>query len=166
MPGYAGACFLFLFSLVTLTDAMRSLDVFQSRDSGSLTCTFPVSVSRDSYCTCMCHGNPPRPLSLSCLCFLTYASYSSPVMPTRPSRTSLRPYVIRMIRLPVLLAPSSLPNDFTVYSLTRLDAISVLHFYALYACLYLYRTDLYIYRVGDGSLPIFNLLCNHPSVVT
>ena len=38
-----------------------TLDVSTSRDSGSLTRTFPISVSRDSYCTCMCHGGPPRP---------------------------------------------------------------------------------------------------------
>ena len=66
----------------------------------------------------------------------------------------------------VLLAPSSLSDDFTTCSLIRLDAISDLYFYELYACLYLYCTDLYIYWVGDGTFPIFNLLCNHPSVVT
>ena len=68
---------VFLFFLVTLTDAMRSLDVFRfahnrwtshhvtpdvsaSRASGSLTRTFPVSVSRDCYDMCMSHGDPPR----------------------------------------------------------------------------------------------------------
>ena len=35
-------------------------DVSVSRDSGPLTRTFPVSVSRDFYDTCMCHGEPPR----------------------------------------------------------------------------------------------------------
>ena len=88
---------------------------------------------------------------------------------TRLSWTLLRPLVSRTTRLfpvPVLLAPSLLPDDFTLCSLTRLDAISVLYFYKLYACLYLYRTNLYIYWVGDGTIPIFNLLCNHPSVVT
>ena len=106
---------------------------------------------------------------LSCLRFLAYASYSSSVMATRLSRTSLRPYVYRTVRLSpllVLLAPSSLPNDFTPFTFTRLDAIPVLSFYELYACLYLYLSDLYIYWVGDGMIPIFNLLCNHPSVVT
>ena len=90
-------------------------------------------------------------------------------MATRLSRTSLRPYVIRTIRLfpvPVLLAPSLLPDDFTLCSLTRLDAISILYVYSLYAHLYLYLSDLYKYWVGDGTIPIFNLLCNHPSVVT
>ena len=52
------------------------------------------------------------------------------------------------------------------YSLTRLDAILVLYFYGSYASLYLYLSDLYIYWVGDGTFPIFNLLCNHPKVVT
>ena len=88
---------------------------------------------------------------------------------TRLSRTLLCPYVSRTIRLfplPVLLVPSSLPDDFTVSSLTRLDAISISYRYGLYARLYLYCTDLYIYWVGDGTIPIFNLLCNHPSVVT
>ena len=51
-------------------------------------------------------------------------------------------------------------------SLTRLDVILVLSLFVTYACLYLYRTNLYIYWVGDGTIPIFNLLCNHPSVVT
>ena len=37
--------------------------------------------------------------SLSCLCFLAYASYSSSVMATCLSRTSLRPYVTQTIRL-------------------------------------------------------------------
>ena len=51
-------------------------------------------------------------------------------------------------------------------SLTRLDVISVSYLYGFYACLYLYLSYLYIYWVGDGTIPIFNLLCNHPSVVT
>ena len=49
---------------------------------------------------------------------------------------------------------------------TRLDVILVFYVYGLYARLYLYRPYLYIYWVGDGTIPIFNLLCNHPSVVT
>ena len=36
-------------------------DVSASRDSGPLTHMFPVSISRDSYCTCMCHGDSPGP---------------------------------------------------------------------------------------------------------
>ena len=35
-------------------------DVSTSRATGSFTRTFSVPVSRDSYCTCMCHGDPPR----------------------------------------------------------------------------------------------------------
>ena len=54
----------------------------------------------------------------------------------------------------------------SLLSLTRLDVILVLYFYDSYACLYLYLPYLYIYWVGDGTIPIFNLLCNHPSVVT
>ena len=50
-------------------------------------------------------------------------------------------------------------------SLTRLDVISVSHLYGLCARLYLYVPYLYIYWVGDGTIPIFNLLCNHPKVV-
>ena len=67
------------------------------------------------------------------------------------------------LSLPVLLAPSLLPDDFTF---TRLDAVSVLYVYGSYGSLYLYLSDLYIYWVGDGMIPIFNLLCNHPKVVT
>ena len=55
---------------------------------------------------------------------------------------------------------------FVSVTLTRLDVILVSHSYGFYVCLYLYCTDLYIYWVGDGMIPIFNLLCNHPSVVT
>ena len=51
-------------------------------------------------------------------------------------------------------------------SLTRLDVILVSYGYGLCARLYLYSPYLYIYWVGDGTIPIFNLLCNHPSVVT
>ena len=51
-------------------------------------------------------------------------------------------------------------------SLTRLDDILVTYRYGLCARLYLYLLYLYIYWVGDGTIPIFNLLCNHPSVVT
>ena len=72
----------------------------------------------------------------------------------------------RLSSLPVLLTPSLLPAVLSLSSLTRLDDISVLYFYGLYASLYLYLSDLYKYWVGDGTIPIFNLLCNHPSVVT
>ena len=74
-PGTLMLVFLFLFFLVTLADVMRSTDVFShltlswhvtsdvspSRATGSLIRMSPVSVSRDSYCTCMCHGDPPGP---------------------------------------------------------------------------------------------------------
>ena len=55
-PGYTDTCFPFPFLLVTLTDAMRSMDVLAchvstSRDFSSFTSMFPVSVSCDSYCT-------------------------------------------------------------------------------------------------------------------
>ena len=76
--------------------------------------------------------------------------------------------------------PNCLPNDLfagsryaqsstrfvSLISLTRLDVILVSYFYELYACLYLYLSDMYIYWVGDGTIPIFNLLCNHPKGVT
>ena len=88
----------------------------------------------------------------SCLRFLAYASYSSPVTSTRLlSRTFLRPVFYPTFRLPYIY---------------RLDDILVSYLYGLYASLYLYSPDLYIYWVGDGMIPIFNLLCNHPSVVT
>ena len=87
-------------------------------------------------------------------------------MATRLSRTSLRPLVSRMICLPDFVTPSLLPDVLPLVSLTRLDDILVSYFYGSYATLYLYCTDLYIYWIGDGTIPIFNLLCNHPSVVT
>ena len=87
-------------------------------------------------------------------------------MVTRLSRTSLRPFVSRTICSPVLVTPSLLPGSLSLASLTRLDVISVSYLYGSYACLYLYLPDLYIYWVGDGMIPIFNLLCNHPKVVT
>ena len=57
-----------LFLLVTLTDAMRSLDVLP------LTRMFPVYLSRDFYGICMSHGDLPRlffvMLTFSRLCLL------------------------------------------------------------------------------------------------
>ena len=85
---------------------------------------------------------------------------------TRLSRTSLRPLVSRTTRSPVLVTPSLLPGSLPLISLTRLDGILVFYLYDFYACLYLYLPYLYIYWVGDGTIPIFNLLCNHPSVLT
>ena len=87
-------------------------------------------------------------------------------MATRLSRTSLRPLVFRTILSPVLITPSLLPGSLPLVSLTRLDDILVSYLYGFYACLYLYLPYLYIYWVGDGTIPIFNLLCNHPKVVT
>ena len=57
-------------------------------------------------------------------------------------------------------------SSIRLLTLTQLDDIHVSYFYGLYASLYLYLPYLYIYWVGDGTPPIFNLLCNHPSVVT
>ena len=130
-----------------------------SRATGPLTCMFPVSVSRDFYDMCMSHGGPPRlPLC---------RAYIFSLMPlTRLSWTSLRPLVSRTICSPVLVMPSLLPGSLSLVSLTRLDGILVSYFYSFYTCLYLYLSYLYIYWVGDGTIPIFNLLCNHPSVVT
>ena len=72
----------------------------------------------------------------------------------------------RLFPVPDFVTPSLLPGSLSLTSLTRLDDISVPYLYGFYACLYLYLSDLYKYWVGDGTIPIFNLLCNHPSVVT
>ena len=92
--------------------------------------------------------------SLSCLRFLAYASssYSSPVTLTRLS--------------PGLRYAQSSTCRFVSHTLTRLDNISVLYSFSFYARLYLYLPDLYKYWVGDGTIPIFNLLCNHPKGAT
>ena len=117
----------------------------------------------------MCHGDLPGPFLCHAYVFLLMLLTHPDMLTRLLSWTSLRPCVYRTTRLlpvPVLLAPSLLPDDFTSHTLTRLDAISILYSFSSYACLYLYRTDLYIYWVGDGMIPIFNLLCNHPKVVT
>ena len=88
---------------------------------------------------------------LSCLRFLAYASYSSPVMSTHLSPERYAQFSTRLL---------------VSCSLSRLDVILVLYSFSFYACMYLYLPDLYIYWVGDGTIPIFNLLCNHPKVVT
>ena len=84
-------------------------------------------------------------------------------------RFPLHPLVSRTTRL-FTLAGSRYAQSSTRFvsllSLTRLDDILVSYLYGSYACLYLYYTDLYIYWVGDGTIPIFNLLCNHPKGVT
>ena len=109
-PGYTDTCFPFY--VVMLADAMRSTDISHytfschvtsdvsaSHATSSLTRTFPVSVSRDSYCTCMCHGDPPRlffvTLTFSCLCFLLISGY----VDSSFSQFSLRPYVTQTTRL-------------------------------------------------------------------
>ena len=84
-------------------------------------------------------------------------------------RFPLRPLVSRTTRL-FTFAGSRYAQSSTRFvsliSLTRLDDILVSYLYGFYACLYLYLSDVYIYWVGDGTIPIFNLLCNHPKVVT
>ena len=100
-------------------------------------------------------------LTFSRLCLLLIFGYGDSF-----SQTSLRPYVTRMIFLAGSRYAQFSTRRFVSTSLTRLDVILVLYFYGSYACLYLYRTDLYKYWVGDGTIPIFNLICNHPKVVT
>ena len=70
----------------------------------------------------------------------------------------------RFVSLPA--GSSYTQSSIRLLTFTRLDDIPVLYSYSSYACLYLYCTHLYIYWVGDGTIPIFNLLCNHPSVAT
>ena len=82
----------FPFLVVTLVDAMRSMDVLAlyflvSRDLGRFRVMchrlaysyISISVSRDSYCTCMCHGDPPRPFFVTLmfprLCLLLIFGY-------------------------------------------------------------------------------------------
>ena len=117
-PGTLTLVFLFLFFLVTLTDALRSMDVLAlyslaSRDLGRFRVTchrlaysyVSIPISRDSYYTCMCHGDPPR-LFFVMLTFHDYASYSSPVMSTRlMSRFFLRP-VLYPTTLPLVHLPN------------------------------------------------------------
>ena len=143
-----------------------------SRATGPLTRMFPFCLSylsHDFYDMHMSHGGLPRlslchayisPLMLTSGCYL---------LPLCRRRFPLRPLVSRTTRL-FTLAGSHYTQSSTRFvsllSLTRLDDISVSYVYGSYASLYLYLSDLYIYWVGDGTIPIFNLLCNHPSVVT
>ena len=128
------------------------------------------------YDICPSHGDLPR-LSFyvtltSSFVMMTFSLIMlislSPAIDSYPlaRRTSLRPYVTRTF----LLAGSRYAQFSTRFvpllSLTRLDVISVSHLYGPCARLYLYLTYAYKYWVGDGTIPIFNLLCNHPSVVT
>ena len=166
-PGYTDTCFSFPFHVVTLADAMRSLDISRITWPVSLIRMFPF-LSHMTLTVLVCVMATCLDSSLSCLRFLAYASYSSPAMTTRLSpamTTRLSPAMMTR------LSPGSrythmLPGWLVSGLSLRFVCISVLYSYGSYACLYLYPTDLYIYWVGDGTLPIFNLLCNHPSVVT
>ena len=109
-PGYTDTCFLFLFFLVTLMDAMHSSDVSASHDRArllvrsSLRLTSRLLYSYESYRlaqTLLCHAYVSR------LCFLLFSG----CVDLSFSRTSLRPSVYRTTRLPpvpVLLMPSLL----------------------------------------------------------
>ena len=137
----------------------------------SLYCAWPVTLaSRDfGLSRVTCHRSA-----------YLYVSRFSLMSSIRLSRTSLRPLVSQTILSPVLVTPyvirmivlagsryaQSSTRRFVSTSLTRLDVILVFYLYSFYACLYLYFSYLYIYWVGDGTIPIFNLLCNHPTVVT
>ena len=81
-------------------------------------------------------------------------------------RFTLMPVLSRTSRLAGFRYAQFSTRFVSFLSLTRLDVISVFHLYGLCARLYLYFPCVYIYWVGDGTIPIFNLLCNHPSVVT
>ena len=158
----------FSFSfLVTLKDAMRSLDVSciartwwpshhvttdfsESRATGSLT----LSLLCGYHFSLMSSFRLSR--TTSYLCYPD--SLISPVLVT--------PYVTRTSCLAGFRYAQSSTRFVSPLSLTRLDDILVSYLYGFYACLYLYLSYLYIYWVGDGTIPIFNLLCNHPSVVT
>ena len=74
-------------SVATIADAMCSMDVFafhvsMSRATGSFTRTFPFP-SHVTLTVLVCVMATRLDSSLSCLHFLAYASYSSPVMTTR-----------------------------------------------------------------------------------
>ena len=109
-PRYTDTCFLFLFFLVTLTDAMRSSDISTSRDwarllvRSGLCLTSRLLYLYESYRlaqTLLRHAYVSR------LCFLLFSS----CVDLSFSRTSLRPSVYRTTRLPpvlVLLTPSLL----------------------------------------------------------
>ena len=77
---------------------------------------------------------------------------------------------------PVPVTPSLLPDFSSVtrlLTLTRLDAISISYQYDLFVtrlpftslCTCISQTCIYT-GLEMGTIPIFNLLCNHPSVVT
>ena len=82
------------------------------------------------------------------------------------SPVPVTPYATRFSCLAGFRYAQSSTRFVSPLSLTRLDDILVSYLYGFYACLYLYLPYMYIYWVGDGTIPIFNLLCNHPSVLT
>ena len=129
------------------------LDDSVSRVTGSLIRTFPFP-SHVTLTVLVCVMATHLDSSLSRLRFLAYASYSSPVVS------------IRLLSVPSSSYAQSSTRRFISYSLTRLDDIPVLYFYGSTPLCTCISPDLYIYWVGDGTIPIFNLLCNHPSVVT
>ena len=144
-------------------------DVSISRATDPLTSMFPV-ISLIFHVTfydiCMSHGDPPRLFlchddAISLMLISGYHCLSS-----CRRRFPLRPLVSRATCLAGYRYAQFSTRFVSFPSLTRLDVILVFYFYGSYASLYLYLTDLYIYWVGDGTIPIFNLLCNHPSVVT
>ena len=96
----------FPFLLVTLTDAMRSTDVLAlyipvSRATGSLIRMFPFP-SHVTLTVLVCVMATRLDSSLSCLRFLAYASYSSPVMSTHlsPGLRYARMFTGQLVSLP------------------------------------------------------------------
>ena len=98
-PGYTDTYFSFPFSCSYAHRCYALTGRFPYHVTGFAYTYVPIPVSRDSYCTCMCHGDPPRPffvmLTFSCLCLLLISSY----VDSSFSQFSLRPYVTRTIRL-------------------------------------------------------------------
>ena len=89
-------------SVATIADAMRSMDVLAlyvsaSRATGLPTRTFPFP-SHVTLTVLVCVMAARLDSSLSCLCFLAYASYSSSVVTTRLSQFFLHPYVPQTIK--------------------------------------------------------------------
>ena len=152
----------FSFLLVSLTDAMRSLD-----DSRAYSVTLASHDHGLPRVTChrFAYSYVSRYLLSSTSARLDSLRHGDVVMTSYHLCLSPVMSLISFVS-PVLVTPNLLPGSSTLLSLTRLDVISISHFYGLYACLYLYRPYVYKYWVGDGTIPIFNLLCNHPSVVT
>ena len=126
---------------------------------------FPFLFHVTFYDICMSHGEPPRLFS----CHAYVFSLMPVTHPVRLLRLVSSPGLryAHIDDLSLTRAGSSYAQSSTrLLTLTRLDVVLVSHSYGFYACLYLYLPYLYIYWVGDGTIPIFNLLCNHPSVLT